>query len=198
VDWFSFALMAPALAAAVTLIGLVRFSPISGGNPAIRRRQKAAWRAQVRYAGLVIACLVICSLTISCIRAYSIQDVEISPPLELSVQDGKIIMPLEQINDGGLHRFVHKAPDGTGIRYIVIKKSQTSYGVGLDACDICGPSGYYQRKGQVICRLCDVVMNTSTIGFPGGCNPVPLRFSVSSGNMVILAKDLDAEQQRFK
>ena len=84
------------------------------------------------------------------------------------------------------------------VRFIIIRKGETAYGVGLDACDICGPSGYYQRKDQVICKLCDVVMNKSTIGFPGGCNPVPLKFSVGEGNLYIKAADLDAEEKRFQ
>jgi uncharacterized membrane protein len=83
------------------------------------------------------------------------------------------------------------------VRYIVIKKNDAAYGVGLDACDVCGPTGYYQRKGQVVCILCDVVMNTSTIGLPGGCNPVPLKFEIEGGNMVIKTSDLAAEARRF-
>jgi hypothetical protein len=70
--------------------------------------------------------------------------------------------------------------------------------VGLDACDICGPSGYYQRGNQIVCKLCDVVINIATIGFPGGCNPVPLRFSIARSSMIILTKDLDAEAPRFQ
>ncbi|GHV52629.1 membrane protein [Deltaproteobacteria bacterium] len=198
VNWFRFALMALALAATGAVIARIRCNPARGGNPAMIRKQRAERRGQMRYAGLVIVCLAVCALTISCIRAYANREIAISPPLELPDQNGKIIIPLERVNDGKLHRFVYKTREGTGVRFIVIRKSQTAYGVGLDACDICGPSGYYQRKGQVICKLCDVVMNIATIGFPGGCNPVPLRFSVFMGNMVIMRKDLDAEEQRFK
>jgi uncharacterized membrane protein len=84
-----------------------------------------------------------------------------------------------------------------GVRYIVVKKNETAYGVGLDACDVCGPTGYYERKGQIVCILCDVVMNKSTIGLPGGCNPVPLPFRVEGGNMIIGTDDLAAEARRF-
>jgi uncharacterized membrane protein len=50
----------------------------------------------------------------------------------------------------------------------------------------------------VICRLCDVVMNISTIGFKGGCNPVPLAYTLRSGNMVVNTEDLETERNRFK
>ncbi|OCG45293.1 hypothetical protein A9G35_06565 [Gilliamella sp. Choc5-1] len=84
------------------------------------------------------------------------------------------------------------------VRFIVIKKSENAYGVGFDACDICGASGYYQRGNQVVCILCDVVMNIATIGFSGGCNPVPLKYEIIDGNMVIRPANLEAEKNRFK
>jgi uncharacterized membrane protein len=102
------------------------------------------------------------------------------------------------IEDGRLHRFAWTASDGTEVRFIVIKKSPASYGVGLDACDICGNTGYYERRDGVVCRLCDVVMNTSTIGFKGGCNPVPLVYAVREGNMVVTLGDLEREAGRFR
>ena len=122
------------------------------------------------------------------------------PPVELPASGGKITIPLEMVGDGHLHRFVHHAPKGSstvGVRYIVVRKNETAYGVGLDACDVCGPTGYYERKGQVVCILCDVVMNKSTIGLPGGCNPVPLAFKIEEGSMIIETSDLAAEARRF-
>ncbi|MDR2574669.1 MAG: Fe-S-containing protein [Desulfovibrio sp.] len=199
VNWFAFAIMGLVFFFTASLVARIRFEPLPDGNPAVRRKRKAGNRNLYRHSACVFFCLLVSALTITEIRAYANREVEISPPLEIAAVDGKILLPIETINDGNLHRFQYRNANGAIVRYIVIKKSETAYGVGLDACDICGPSaGYYQRKDKVICKLCDVVMNTSTIGFPGGCNPVPLRFSISQGNMVILAADLDAEQARFR
>jgi uncharacterized membrane protein len=41
-------------------------------------------------------------------------------------------------------------------------------------------------------------MNISTIGFKGGCNPVPLAYTLRSGNMVVDINDLEKERNRFK
>jgi uncharacterized membrane protein len=41
-------------------------------------------------------------------------------------------------------------------------------------------------------------MNIATIGFPGGCNPVPLKYGTSDGGLVIAAKDLENERRRFR
>jgi uncharacterized membrane protein len=84
------------------------------------------------------------------------------------------------------------------VRFIVIKKSAAAYGVGLDACYICGSTGYYERRDGVVCRLCDVVMNKSTIGFKGGCNPVPLAYRVRDGALIVSLEDLENEKGRFK
>jgi uncharacterized membrane protein len=84
------------------------------------------------------------------------------------------------------------------VRFIIIKKNDVAFGVGLDACDICGPNGYYERKGDVICKLCDVVMNKQTIGFKGGCNPVPLAYALDGGEMIVMTADLETESKRFR
>jgi uncharacterized membrane protein len=41
-------------------------------------------------------------------------------------------------------------------------------------------------------------MNISTIGFKGGCNPVPLAYTLRSGSMVIDTENLEKERTRFK
>jgi uncharacterized membrane protein len=97
-----------------------------------------------------------------------------------------------------LHRFIYPASNGTEVRFIVIKKNEIAFGVGLDACDICGPTGYYERNDEVICKLCDVVMNKSTIGFKGGCNPVPLAYAIKDGGMAIETQNLENEKKRFE
>ncbi len=198
VNWFAFALMGLTAFLTGSLALRVRFEPARSGNSAVRRKQKAEHRKLYRHCACIVLCLLFSGLTVTVLRSYANREAEISPPRETAAVDGKILLPIATVNDGNVHRFQYKTSGGTAIRYIVIRKSETAYGVGLDACDICGPTGYYQRKGQVICKLCDVVMNKSTIGFPGGCNPVPLRFAISQGSMVILAADLEAEKQRFQ
>ncbi|MDR2523710.1 MAG: Fe-S-containing protein [Synergistaceae bacterium] len=192
-----------------TLIGLAflfslqtfqtfRVRTTEGANPAERRKKKSEARRQVHLVLSVFIGLLLSLLTMTVGQSCAGRGVELSPPLELPASEGQIVIPLESVNDGSLHRYVYKASDGTGVRYIIVRKSETAYGVGLDACDVCGASGYYQRKDQVVCILCDVVMNISTIGFPGGCNPVPLKHVISSGALVIETKDLESEKRRFR
>jgi uncharacterized membrane protein len=167
-------------------------------NPAERRKIKAGLRSNRRWSCAVAAlfCLSLFSLTV--VKSYIERGVELSPAEPMTISGGEILIPIERVEDGHLHRFNYTAADNIEMRFIVIKKNAAAYGVGLDACDICGPTGYYERKGEVICRLCDVVMNISTIGFKGGCNPVPLAYTLRSGNMVVDTEDLEKERNRFK
>ena len=85
------------------------------------------------------------------------------------------------------------------MRFIIIKKPNSSaYGVGLDACEICGQTGYYERDGQVVCKLCDVVMNINTIGFKGGCNPIPVEYKVEDGYIIFPIEGLAKYEKTFK
>ncbi|MFP3090258.1 Fe-S-containing protein [Treponema sp. TIM-1] len=173
-------------------------TPISGKNPAERRKIRAGLRTNRRWCLTVAVGFVVSIFSVTVVKAYTERGVELSPAEPMTIAGEEILIPIPQVEDGHLHRFAYYASDGTEVRFIVIKKNEIAYGVGLDACDICGATGYYERKGQVICRLCDVVMNISTIGFKGGCNPVPLAYSLRSGNMVVEIANLENEKVRFK
>lgn len=189
-----------AIAAALALVLWVRSrsAAIEGENPAERRKGKSLMITRMRWSKAALTSLLLGLLLMTVGMHYNNKEVELSPPVAMAVSDGNILLPLALVGDGALHRFVYTSRGGTDIRYIVIKKSETAYGVGLDACDVCGAGGgYYERKGQVVCILCDVVMNKSTIGFAGGCNPVPLPFTIKDGQLVINIEDLEAEEARF-
>ena len=49
-----------------------------------------------------------------------------------------------------------------------------------------------------MCKLCDVVMNKGTIGFKGGCNPIPVKYIVHDRKIKIALSDLDALSYVFK
>ena len=196
--WFLYALLALAAVCALAVYLKSRFAIFEAENRALARKLKAAARSRRRWCGVLLVVMALCLLSVTVGAAYENQEVVLDPPREVAVRDGAIFIPVEQVEDGKLHRFKHNAADGTEMRYIVIKKNETAFGVGLDACDICGASGYYERNDQVICILCDVVMNKSTIGFPGGCNPVPLAYRIDEGFMRIEVKDLEKDVWRFK
>jgi uncharacterized membrane protein len=167
-------------------------------NPAEHRKIRAAHRGYRGWSLVVILGYGVSIFSVTLIKAYTERGVVLSPAEPMTIAGEEILIPIEQVEDGHLHRFAYTASDNTEVRFIVIRKNAIAYGVGLDACDICGATGYYERKNEVICRLCDVVMNISTIGFKGGCNPVPLAYRLRSGMMVVTIQDLEDEKVRFK
>ena len=167
-------------------------------NKAELRKLKAVNKNARNWAQFLLILLAVNALSLTALRFYAGREVPLSAPENYTIADGAAVIPLSALEDSHLHRYEYKSADGIKMRFIALKKSEGSYGVCLDACDICGPSGYFERKGQVVCKLCDVVMNRGTIGFPGGCNPVPLVYMIHDGKIKIYLTDLERESYRFK
>jgi uncharacterized membrane protein len=195
---FLYALMGLSLILPLALFIKSRRITESWRNPAEHRKLRALRRSLRRWSAAAVSGYLAAVFILTAVKAYSEKTVVLSPAEPMTIQGEEIIIPIEKISDWHLHRYNYTAAENIEMRFIVIRKNEAAYGVGLDACDICGPTGYYERKDGVVCRLCDVVMNTSTIGFKGGCNPVPLAYTMRAGNMVIQTADLEAERLRFK
>ena len=180
---FSCIMAGLALACVVLLVRKALSANEPYSNPAQHRKIRAKWRSRKRWAAVCIVCLVLSLLNVTAVKAYESREVELSPSEDCELRDDGCYIPFEQVDDGHLHRFTYTSDKGVGIRFIIIKKpSGNSYGIGLDACDICGETGYYERDGnQVVCKLCDVVMNVQTIGFKGGCNPIVIDYDIQGG-----------------
>lgn len=183
-------------AAASVIIG---FKTATVGENAAQMRVKRAFKRKSRKSALaafLAAVTVILTLTFG----VSLMNVKptLTPPEPYELHDGIATINFVQISDGHLHRFQYKAKDGTIMRFIIIKKNGGAYGVGLDACENCGDAGYYEKDGKIICRKCDVAINLATIGFKGGCNPIPFPYKASHGKITIHTDDLDALSSHFK
>ncbi|MDP2167754.1 MAG: DUF2318 domain-containing protein [Thermodesulfovibrionales bacterium] len=99
---------------------------------------------------------------------------------------GQVVIPFTDptmdLLDGRLHKF-SLVSGQEAISIIVIKKPDGGLAVCLDACEICSPEGYGQTEGKVVCIYCMTPIPVSTLGRPGGCNPIPL-------NAIITERDL--------
>lgn len=196
--WFLYLLLAITLLLPLTLVLQGRPAKPEGLNPAQYRKILMTARRKMRWSGGMVLGIFAIFFFSTVGMAYADQKAEIIPAVPVAAEDGQIRIPLEKVADGHLHRFAYRSSTGETVRFIVIKKSGSAYGVGLDACEICGPTGYLERDNQVVCMLCDVVMNKATIGFKGGCNPIPLEYKVAEGKMMVAAESLEQEKNRFK
>ena len=163
------------------------------------RKLRAGNRRRRRTAIAALAMILLFILTLTVVKAYDTREVELSAPEVYTVEGDTVLIPTEAVNDGHLHRFAYTTARNVAIRWIVVKKpNSASFGVGLDACEVCGNAGYYERGSQVVCKRCDVVMNINTIGFKGGCNPIPLAYEVNGGNLVFRLEDVLAGEKEFR
>ena len=194
-------------------------------NPAQKRRLRSDNRHNRRWAGIVLASLIAVMLCLTLVyeiynkppdvpegETYAIiytdengveHEIQAVDVKEEDAARIEVRIPVTQVDDYNLHAFEMHRSGSAGkaprVRWIVIRKpASAAYGVGLDACDVCGSAGYFQRGDTVVCKRCDVVMNTNTIGLAGGCNPIPLEFRVSGGYIVIPMEALIAGEKEFK
>ena len=172
--------------------------PVEGRTASVSRQHKAFRRRALASSvwSLVAMIFVTLALTVGTAQAHKVP--VLSPPEAYSLSKETATIKFSQVSDGHLHRFQYKAKDGTVMRFIIIKKNGAAYGIGLDACENCGDAGYYEKDGKIICKKCDVAINLATIGFKGGCNPIPLPYTTGHGSILIQTADLDALSSHFK
>ena len=171
-----------------------------------RRKLKALWRTGKRYSVSLAVCFVmavLCTTLFVELNKEVIREAPVEEPIISKNIEGEeeLLIPLESVCDGHLHRFGYTTPDGNPTRLIVILKQENTnnYGIGLDACEICGEAGYYENKdGQVVCKKCNVVMNKTTIGMKGGCNPIIIEYDIDENGITVPIEEMVKNQSRFK
>jgi uncharacterized membrane protein/YHS domain-containing protein len=114
-------------------------------------------------------------------------------------EKGEVVIPLDQVSDGELHRFSYITEDGRVARFFLINRYQDKVRIGVvfDACMICGDMGYIQNDNEVICIACNVRIFLPSIGTAGGCNPIPMEFIQETDRIIITAAELDAGAAYF-
>ncbi|MGY4677769.1 Fe-S-containing protein [Pasteurella sp. P03HT] len=160
-------------------------------HPIEKRQKQAALLVSQRLLlwGTVIL-VIVCSSQLYWDRIAS-QPPRLSEatPVKLD-QNNQIHIPIEQVKDGKLHRFVWIADDGKAVRFFLINRlpDRLSLAAVFDACILCGDQGYVMEGDQVVCVGCGVRMFIPSIGKPGGCNPVPIENWQQTATHVVINK----------
>jgi uncharacterized membrane protein len=121
----------------------------------------------------------------------------LSPATEVTFVNGQVSIPLAQVSDGDLHRFA-ATENGVEVRFWLYLKPGGKIATVLDACEICGPVGFYKGPTGVICKNCAAPINPQSVGMPGGCNPIPLTAEVTAEAVIIKEADLAAGSRWFQ
>lgn len=168
-------------------------------NPAIVRKQKASVRRQIRWASaLFMALFMTYSVFMANVVVARKGEALISKAVPVKASaDGLIKLKTGKLKDKKLHRFSYEI-SGKKIRFLIIYKGSGVFGVGFDACEICGSDGYYEKDDNVVCKACGSAINKATVGFPGGCNPIPLNHSITKGYLEIPVAGLKKGFKHFE
>ena len=159
-------------------IHLSRKQQVTVTQESIEKRQKlAALRTSSRLLGWGYLALAIIFTTQLYWEQIASRPPQLSEAIPLTLDEKQQVhIPIEQVKDGKLHRFVWIADDGKAVRFFVINRQpdKLSLAAVFDACLLCGDQGYVMEGNQVVCVGCGVHMFIPSIGKPGGCNPVPI------------------------
>src|SRR5580698_9577890 len=187
-----------ALAALMVLFEMKSRQPVAL-PPAGAARRKALWTARRERLWMAsvysFSFLFIVMITASFIYEKSAS--ALSPATEVTFVDGKVSIPLTQIYDGELHRFEANA-GGVEVRFWLYQKPDGKIATLFDACEICGPVGFYKSSHGVVCKNCAAPINPQSVGMAGGCNPIPLKAQVTGDAVIISEADISSGRHYFE
>jgi uncharacterized membrane protein len=149
-----------------------------------RAANERAWRRGLAALGLVVVAL----LAASFISRARIPGAE--PATALAPEGGSVSFDTGLLADGRMHFF--QAPlDQGSVRFFAIRVGG-DVRTNLDACEICGPIGYFLEGGTVVCRNCTSPIALTSLGRHGGCNPIPVRSRIDGARVIVALEDLAA------
>jgi len=186
-----------ALAALMVLFEVQRRAPVPAAVSGAERR-KAMWSARRERLWMVSvytsSFLFIMLVTAEFIYAKS--TTSLSPATEVTFANGEARIPLAQLADGDLHRYV-ATENGVPVRFWLYRKPDGNVATVLDACEICGGVGFTKGPHGIVCKNCAAPVNPQTVGQPGGCNPIPLKATVTADRVVIQESEVAAGARHF-
>ncbi len=154
-------------------------------------RRERLWMASVYVFSFVFIMLVTAQFI------YAKSTSALSPATPVEFVNGQVAIPTAQLTSGELARFVATV-DGTPVRFFLYRKPDSKVAAVFDACEICGPAGFYRGQSGLICKNCAAPVNQQSVGQPGGCNPIPLKATVLEDQVVISQSDLAAGVGHFR
>jgi high-affinity iron transporter len=196
-EWFFFVTIF-ALAAMMVLFEARRRQPQALAESGAEKR-KASWSARRERmwmtAVFASSFIFIVLVTAEFIYAKSVNTLSTATPV--SFTNGAVTIPVVQVSDGDLHRYqVREA--GTEVRFLLYQKPDGKVVAVFDACEICGPVGFFKGPNGLVCKNCASPINSQSVGTAGGCNPIPLQSTNSGGAIVIREADLAAHIKVFQ
>ncbi|MBI2841239.1 MAG: DUF2318 domain-containing protein [Acidobacteria bacterium] len=159
-------------------------------SPAGRRKYlwgiRRQWRYGVTFLGVASAAMV----GTLYYKLYASQPPRLSPAERVEARQGRLVIPVEGFKPEEFHRYAYSDEKNQEIRFIVFKDESGRVRAAYDACLMCGDEGYLKRGKELICLACGAAIYAPTVGREGGCNPIPLVYAISEGELVVTVDTL--------
>jgi FTR1 family protein len=152
--------------------------------------RQVAWRRGLTVLGLAVVAL----LAVAFVNRSRVPGAE--PATPLTPDGASVAIDTAPLADGHMHFYQVATPVGLA-RFFVLE-SGGSIHTSLDACEICGPIGYFLEGGAVVCRNCTSPIALGSLNRGGGCNPVPVAHRIEAGRLTIDVAELEAALPRAK
>jgi len=195
-DLFFFVTML-ALAGLMMLLEYKRRAPMAFGptaTPADKRRAEWSLRREKMWMNAVVITSFVFIFLSTAEFIYAKSSTALSPTSAVTLVGSQVTLSTAEVNDDKLHRYGVHLDDGKGgnveVRFLLFKKPDGTIVSVADACQICGPVGFYIGDQGITCKMCASPLNAASMGQKGGCNPIPLKSTVEGGHVVIQAADL--------
>jgi high-affinity iron transporter len=166
-------------------------------TPAQERKKVWVARRERMWMTALTTCTFVFIMLITAQFIYAKSTTALSPATEAVLVGNQVAVPAATLTGDDLHRFTVNV-DGSNVRFLLYKKPDGTIVSVADACQICGPVGFYKSGNDIICKLCASPVAGQSVGQPGGCNPVPLKSATEGGDVIITAADLRTIAPLFK
>ncbi len=168
----------------------------ANANAAEARKAASIARRERLWMAAVYTCSFVFIFLVTAQFIYAMSSTALSPAVPVTLTGSQVTVPVSQVQDDNLHRYVVHVGN-TNVRFLLYRKPDGKIVTVADACQICGPVGFYKSGNMIVCKLCASPVNAQSVGQPGGCNPIPLASTTAGGYVVVQAKALQAMVPEF-
>ena len=168
----------------------------ANANAAEARKAASIARRERLWMAAVYTCSFVFIFLVTAQFIYAMSSTALSPAVPVTLTGSQVTVPVSQVQDDNLHRYVVHVGN-TDVRFLLYRKPDGKIVTVADACQICGPVGFYKSGNMIVCKLCASPVNAQSVGQPGGCNPIPLASTTAGGYVIVQARALQAMVPEF-